>query len=531
MLPTAIVREMEKATPKINPILGKGIAVTHMQYVENYIDSIFRSVAAGFPEGLRYLGCRRCDPITEYQVATRPKSNRRTFDLSQSNIYMMEYIFQLRDEEPIKRYMYLPYVTQGGIMYLSGSRYTISPVLADRVFSIGMDFVFVRLSKAKLTFYRQSWRYVANNRTENVQVVWGKIHNNARTGPAKYKIKADCAVVHYLLCKYGFAEMFKRFTGVEPIVGGEELDTTCPPENWVVCRSSQFRPKGLRSVYTPSDIRVAVMKEHYTPDVQNLLAGFFYVVDHFPERVFPEYVNDVRLWQVLLGHLIYSSDINEGKLYNDVAIHIVSLDTYIDAVVAAQLKEINMECGDIYDLLFQIVKRFNAWLLTSDDRVNTMYDKELSVLPFVCSDIVRMINLFYFKLIEYKKKELTSKDLTNIMDKFLRMRIVHNLKKLHGEVSTCSTSGDNMGFKITNLLVPQTKSTKSTTASQQSLYDPALRLHASIAEVGGYASMPKSSPDGRSRLNLCLNISPTGLVLRNPKTIKLLDSVQDKIRR
>lgn len=337
--------------------------------------------------------------------------------------------------------------------------------------------------------------------------------------------------MHYLLCKYGFAEMFKRFTGVEPIVGGEELDTACPPENWVVCRSSQFRPKGLRSIYTPSDIRVAVMKEHYTPDVQNLLAGFFYVVDHFPERVFPEYVNDVRLWQVLLGHLIYSSDINEGKLYNDVAIHIVSLDTYIDAVVAAQLKEINMECSDIYDLLFQIVKRFNAWLLTSDDRVNTMYDKELSVLPFVCSDIVRMINLFYFKLIEYKKKELTSKDLTNIMDKFLRMRIVHNLKKLHGEVSTCSTSGDNMGFKITNLLVPQTKSTKSTTASQQSLYDPALRLHASIAEVGGYASMPKSSPDGRSRLNLCLNISPTGLVLRNPKTIKLLDSVQDKIRR
>lgn len=117
------------------------------------------------------------------------------------------------------------------------------------------------------------------------------------------------------------------------------------------------------------------------------------------------------------------------------------------------------------------------------------------------------------------------------MDQFLRMRLVHNLKKQHGEVSTCSTSGDNMALKITNLLVPQTKSTKATTSTQTSIDDPATRLHASICEVGGYASMPKSSPDGRSRLNLCLNIDPKGRVVRNPKFKDLIDSVQGKIRR
>ncbi len=523
---------MDQATPKINPILGNGLAVTHMRHVEGYIDSVIRSVASGFPPWLKYLGCRRCDPVSEYAIATRPKSNRRTFDVARSDIYLMEYTFRLRDEEPIKRYMYLPYVSQAGIIYLAGSRYTISPVLADRVISVGMDYVFVRLLKAKLTFNRKSYQYNAGNRTENVQVIWSKIHNNRARGPAKYKITADCLLVHYLLCKYGFNGVFKHFLGYEPIVGGPEVGKEYDNNpQWVVCRSSNMKPRKLRApMYRPSTINVAIPRDRYDINTQNMLAGFFYVVDHFPDRVLPEYVNDVRLWQVLLGHLIWSSDVSEGKLYSDVSEHIASLDVYIDNVTAVLLKDIGMACSNVYELFWRIIQKFNDWLMTSDDRVNTMYDKELSILPFVCMDFVSSINQLYFKLIG-SKKELTNKDLISLMDQFLRMRLVHNLKKQHGEVSTCSTSGDNMALKITNLLVPQTKSTKSTTATQASIDDPATRLHASLAEVGGYASMPKSSPDGRSRLNLCLTIDPKGLVVRNPKHKQLIDSVQEKIRR
>jgi len=56
-------------------------------------------------------------------------------------------------------------------------------------------------------------------------------------------------------------------------------------------------------------------------------------------------------------------------------------------------------------------------------------------------------------------------------------------------------------------------------------------LHASIAEVGGYRSMPKASPDGRSRLNLRVQIGPTGLIMRSKTHERLLDDVQQMIRR
>ena len=114
MLPTAAQKVMDDHQPKINPILGKGLAVEHMRHIEAYVDAVFQSVATGFPPGLRYLGWRRCDPIKEFNEATRPKSNRRTYDVASSYLYMVEYRFQYLDEPEISRYMYLPFVGAAG---------------------------------------------------------------------------------------------------------------------------------------------------------------------------------------------------------------------------------------------------------------------------------------------------------------------------------------------------------------------------------------------------------------------------------
>ena len=164
-----------------------------------------------------------------------------------------------------------------------------------------------------------------------------------------------------------------------------------------------------------------------------------------------------------------------------------------------------------------------------------MYDKELSVLPFVSNDYINRINHFYFRLIgmlskDPHKRPLTSKDIKELMDQYLSIGLVHQLKKSHGEVSNVSTSGDNKAFRITNVVVPQTKTSKGQ-ATQSNIMDPALRLHVSLAEVGGFASMPKAQPDGRSRLNPFVNVTKSGLIKRNPKRIELLDRVQDMIRR
>lgn len=534
MLPKSVLKALDSSVPKLNADICKGLATKHMPMVEEYIDSVFKSVAAGFPSGFKYLGCRRCDPIQEYAEISRNRNSKCTFDVARSDLYLMEYKFSYNDEPPISRYIYLPFVGTAGTIYLSGSRYVIAPVLADQVISVGLNSIFVRLLKAKLTFNRTSHHYRANGQTENIQVAWSKIYNKKATAiPIKATTSAKSTLVHYLLCKYGFSRMFEEYTNCKPIVGSVEIDTDrYPTTEWVICESSQLGPAKLKSQYVPSDIKVAIRKEQYTDDIKNLIAGFFYIVDHFPQHVRPEYVDDNRLWMVLLGHIIWSGNVSPGKLYSDVHDHISSLDEYMDNVYSKKLKAIGYESKDIYHLFYRIISTFNEWLLTADDRVSTMYEKELSILPFICYELVSSINNLYFNLNAAKKKEFSNKKMLTLMNMNLRQGVFFRLTKDHGGVTTTGTSGDNMALKITNLLVPQSSSSKTTSQKGRTvLSDPTLRLHASIAEVGGAWALPKSAPDGRSRVNPTLQTTETGLVIRDPMYIDMLNSIQEKIRR
>lgn len=535
MFPSGMRALIDAATPKVNPALGNGLAVSHMRHVEEYVDSIFRSAAQGFPPGMEYLGCRRCTPDEEYQIVTKKKISRCVFDVARSDVYLMEYKFRYQGELLPSRYMYLPFVSDAGVIYVSGSRFVISPILSDRVISIGISNVFVRLLKAKLTFNRVAHHYMANGQRESIQVAWGNIYNEkANPNAPKPTVKAHCALAHYLFCKYGFSETFRRFGGFTPTAGYEEINPdTYPDSDWVICYSNQIKPKGFGKFhYEPSTLRLAIPKTHYTPMVKNLIAGFFYCVDHFPTLVKAEHLDYTELWQYLLGHIIWSGNISRGKLISDVQDHIASLDEYVDNIVKSKLKDIGFQCQDIYALFGLIIEKFNDWLLSSDDRVNTSYDKELNILYYVCYDISSAIFNLYFKLKAAQKKELNAKKIAKIMSLILKQGLIFKITREHGEVTTTSTSGDNKILKTTTLLVPQSSSSRNRSKKDRmAINDPSKRVHASIAEVNAFSATPKSDPSSRSRLSPYLHITESGLIVRNPKFTELIDRTQQLFKR
>ncbi len=545
MFTPSITKAISQATPKINPDIANGLVVQHLNYVETYIDALFRSAASGFPPGLIYHGCRRCTPMQEYNEAVKKKGNKAVFDVAKSDVYMMEYTFTYKDEvlpngsKYIKKYMYLPYVTDAGAIHLGGSRFIISPVLADKVISVGLNTIFVRLLKAKLNFNRTPYSYNVFSseelKRESVQICYSEIYNK-KNNTSRSALKAEATMLHYLLCKYGFTTTFKRFANCNAVVGTTKTITPdiYPDDNWVLCKSTEIKPKGYpRKFYSPSNIVVAIPRNEYTTIVKNYIASFFYITDHFPDRVIPEYIDNTRLWMTLLGLLIWSDTISEGKLYSDISDHISSLDEYLDLLVKDKLKEIGHSCENLYELFALVMNNFDKWVLTSEDRVNTMYDKELSVLYYVCYDYIESIFRAYFKLKAASKKEgLNIKQIDKILSTHITPGIVYRLTREHGEITTTTTPCDNKFFKITCLLVPQSSGGRAKKKKDRvAISDPAKRLHASVAEVGAVAAIPKSEASGRSRISPFLSISPTGLVLRNERFRKLLDDIQEKIRR
>lgn len=530
---------IDSDTPPLNPDLANGIAVKHMTQTEEYVDSVFRSAARGLPEGMTYEGCRRCTPEEEFNEVTkkRHRGNKRTFDIAPSQLYMMQYFLSFQGKPLPPRYLLLPYAKDAGMITIGGSSFVVSAVATDRVISKGVSSIFVRLLRDRLTFERAPHQFRADNKREIVQVAYSMIyHKTAKMKKIRPQINANCTLVHYLFCKYGFTETFERFANCRPVVGTTDITPEKYPESdWVICSSTQVKPKGCgRTHWEPSYIRVAVKRDEYNNMVRSMLAGFFYVVDHFPQRVMVDYVDNPRMWKIILGLILFSSSIGEGKLHDDINDHIQSLDEYVDPYIIAKMKELpdlKKEITDIYQLFAVVIENFNDWLLEGSDKINSVYGKEYSVLYYLLFEITYAIFLLHFRLKAAAKKGLNEKEVNSALNRTLKTGLIYSITRLHGEISTVSNSGDNKAFKITSLLVPQSGSNKSARKDRTSMNDPSKHLHVSVAEICGYSYLPKSAPDGRSRLNLHSMTDSKSVVVRNPKFVKLLDDIQEKIRR
>lgn len=548
--PSSLNKHISNASPKLNPLICEGIAYEHLKYGEDYIDKVMRSFAATAPKGLEYVDQRRCTPLEEYDQLTKV-SSRRTYDVARHDLYLMRYDFKYESKD-ITRYIFLPTAHRGGFIWLKGSRYGITPILADRVLSIDLDFVFIRLLMAKITVRREAKTYIANDEIEEVSVAWSKIHNSGPKDSKPSVRKPKHLLVHYLFCKYGFEETFRRFTrenayqeGPVPIVGDDSdiTEENYPPSKWVICRSRQKAPPAMAKFhYEPSFIRLAFKKSEYTPKVKNFVAAFFYIVDLFPRRMQPKWVTDTNQWRVLLGNLIWPESQNYGRLLLDINEHLNSLDGYLDALNKAKLSLIDLTSQDIYELFGFAVNNINQWLLGPRDRINTMWNKELQVLYYVFMQITESICNLGFKLQSAQNKTqdrkganskaLDLKKITSLMNTHLKKWAIFGMTWGHGEVSSQNSSSDNLALKITCQLVPQSKSTaRAGRSNHNNANDPALLLHESIAEIGGYANLPKAEPTGRRRINQTVQVSPTGLVLRNPHYKELFTQVGQKLQR
>jgi hypothetical protein len=532
-----LVTALAKDVPLLNKDIANGLACSHLSYSESYLDQVFSSASKGFPNGLAYSHCQRCTPLEEFAFISKKKGTKRTVDIAKSNIYLMKYYFTYHGELMEPRYIFLPYVDDAGFIHLGGARFNISPILSDRVISIGVSDIFVRLLRDRLTFKRTPHSFMMDGKREIVQVSHSEIyHTSNRVNKIRPTVKADSTLMHYLLCKYGFTDTFMKFGKCNPIVGGAEINNNVYPEDeWVICSSIQIKPKGFgRLFYEPSHIRLAFRRSEMTPIVKNMVAGFFYIVDHFPTRIKPshEYLDSNRLWMILLGHIIFSGSIHEGKLYDDINDHISSLDEYLDNLIIYKLKDINVPVNDIYELFATVIEHFNDWLLGAADDIASMYNKELSIVYYVLYQITSAIFRLYFKLKAASKKTLSIKEINSNMNATLKTGLIFSITRMHGEVSTTTSSGDNKALKITSLLVGQESSNKLNARKKRTVInDLSKRLHVSVAEVGNSHAITKSDPSGRSKLNSCLQIGADGVVIRNPKFVGLLDDIQKTIQR
>lgn len=535
-----------KRSPKFNEDVVKGLAVIDVPAAQAYVDNIINCGAPQYPEGFEFIESERCNPLEEYNIITKSRNGPvRVFDLARSDVYLVKYKFRFQGKDLSPGYLYLPFVRQAGMLYVTGKQFAVSAVMGDVAFSVSEQDVFIRMPRAPVTFNRSMAYLVIDGVRTSEYVVWSSLHNR---GGKKSKNRSNTiflgrvqsTLAHYLFCKYGFYETFEKYTTAKPLVMREaDYDERLyPKDEWVVCSSAKNKPLGLRGrrMYheIATDLIVLVQREHFNPLVKGLVAGFFYVIDHFPDQVEdPSWIADPEQWKLFMGYIQWGDEPSRGKLVEDVDTHLKSLDGYVDHEVKKTLMEVGVFADDLYDLMVHILIHMQDMLERNAARVACLYDKRLEVLRYLLRNINNSIFEFLFKITSNSKKVLAAKDYEDLLRTYFKPRLIHGITtgSEHPEVSSVSNPSDNHFFKVTSVIVQQSDMHGRGKSQETKPIGPTMFLDSSYAEVTGFSVLPKSNPIGNSRLNPCVLLGPHHTVKRKEKFIELLDQVQALIQR
>lgn len=527
---------IQKDCPKFNRQITRGLACAQLKHVEHYIERVMRSAERGFPEGLVFARGDRVSPQEEFNVLTakrsQKKGSKQIYEFSQSDVYLYKWLFEFQGQLLKPVYTYLPYVRDGGIITITGNKYSISPVMADKAISVGEDDIFIPLNLDKLTFKRTYHHFMSDGKRVSNPVIWCDIYhrrNKAVRLGGRRVMKSLSTIGHYLFAKFGLREAFLKYANAEVHCGYADTinSDNYPAHEWNICMSTQSTPPDIRNKNHPTtEMRLAIRHADYTDFAASLIATFFYVVDRYPLRMTPDYIYDHRLWRSVLGHIIFMSEESEGRILNRVDNHIESLDEYMDGMAIEWLAEDNIHVETLYDLIAHVIDTFSTRVANRGTDIASMYNKNLVVLRYVLFDLITAIFKMMFALRAAAKKGLTKADVEKKIREHLRMFLINKITHKHGEVSSVSSPTDIMSFKITTNLRLQTNITNSLSANKVVSVGAADLLHVSIAEIGQFVNLPKGEPTGRQRLNHMQKLGPNWSTIQDPEKMDVTVKTQ-----
>lgn len=539
-MPFDIWDEVRDTIPKFNPIVANGFSRAHFEDAEKYIDQVFRITSEVFPEGLVYKGYQRCTPDEEVKEIVRMNKGGRTIELARSSVYMLKYFFEFKGQELNPKYLWLPYVQQAGQLYMRGTLNTITPILADEGLSVSGKTIFIGFLTSKVIFERLPVSFYRNNKMFSTYCIYGKIHKQDVKKIPHYKsvedkgMKMEHATVLYLFGKYGFFGTIERYLGIEIHASVEPFDESVfPSHEWYICESMGVQPKtNKQPQWIPSRLKIAVRQKDWSPALEGILAGLFYVADHFPKRVLPQYLDSTDMWRVVLAYAIFRAKFGEGKLLEEADKHFASVDNYLDDVLKLSLSRRDIFLENIYDLFMYLVENLVHIVIHAD--VGTMYGKTVTVLRYVLANIIEGINKFKFAMLGTKKRDLQAKDIARELGKALQVDAFFKTKNQnspHSEITAIQAAGDNIMFNYTAKVIQQEDATRrGKKKNSGTVNKPDKLYHVSINEIGSVAYNPKFDLTGRSVLNPYQIIGREGVTRPNPEFKQLLGGIRKLTR-
>ena len=523
-----------EVTPKFNRTIVEGLCYHRLNNALRYIDNFIKySCNSKTNTHLQYLGYKEVTTKEEIKLIFN-KTGKVVYDIAENDIYLVKFMFKYGDEEAVREhYFYLPYLSKGNTIHLSGNEFLIMPILSDKVVSIGDRIIFINILTAKYSFTRSYFSVIIDGVYNRVAVVNTELYKN-QVKKLEDTTKANTTVIHYLLANYGYSKTMKLLLGFvpKPVYDYDRKDK-------VVFKTTGNVPHGYmgnKALYNPTNIKFLVDKNKYSEEVLYCLGNMYYIIDNFPESISIDELDNPHVWRRLLAEIIHSGNHGLAYLSEKINAHFNDLNSNFDTITVNKLSDINIESTTLMELLAVIFKNFNNWIMNAEARSlyhNKTYEVESFALSHLTSRITRIVLDINKEELRVNGAILEPKIVDKIFKKYIKPKSIFGIKKERQYVSSLEYSGDHLYFKNTSMVVQQEPdfidiNNPDVNTSERK------KIVASMATVGSVLGLSKKNPTPLIRANPYVNVDYiTGTILPHPlynniieETDKLLANIE-----
>lgn len=543
---------MKKTAPRMNKDVTDGAAKKILEIIPEYFDDIIRSSIKSLNPSvdLKYLGYRRLTPKEEFNLTLMNSNNKSNYDLAESYIYMVEFIFEYQGQK-ISRPLYLPYCERGNIIRISNTQYHITPVLSDMVISPSFDRVFVRLLKDKLTFLAESKNFILNNEKVPGIVVHTNIVKTNAMNIVDNIGKPLTSISLYILGKYGFKESMNKFVGTDKwLITKDNVDHLRDEYN--VFESTKVKPRSLKlTAYVGHDVKICIHKSVKLNNfIENFIFGIIYTMDILPSQsddmvnvvnnssregaTVVEHEEEILFWRILLGRIIYKNSFSIDRIFIDMSEHFDNLNGYIDSQIKNKLKENGMIIDDFFELLGLILSNYNLWLINSKEYNSDIKNRYIDILYYIMCDMIIGFNKVIISINKRvsKKANMRIEEITKVLTNELSTRKIFNIAKSQSP-SLClmvvDSSSDLIYPKITAVFEDQSRGSGPKRNNTAQFPEHTKTLRGNQLVIGSLLNLTKSAPSPVFRINPFLNYNIyNGIINIDPdiqKSVEVLDKL------
>jgi len=539
----SIERSICRATTraKVSPAAaGELTKVLEPQYLLNYITRRCQAIFNNTNYGLEFVKVERC--TAQETINFLLSKSDKEYDISKSSMYLARFTFKA-GKSMLTAYTNLPYIVDEIFIYISGTPYTVVPVLSDKCISPGIRSVFVRYLKNKMNIANIKYNILRDKIIKDVVIP----HTEPLTGK-RLTQAPKVPILWYLISRYGVTETLRQIHDCEVLIlDDKRVQSYRDNPKYTVystvygdhptIRSVSTNQKGQRvrtlrdtrlSQYTqrykfvnggfkdraPTRIHFAVKNKDATTLMDQTMASLFYILDIMPDIKPKDILNRSVIEHILTVTLFKEPGKNDiSSMRKKLIDKLATLDGHVDKYMQETLKS---EFGDtlkedfssdgFYKIMKVIFIRHKVWSESSRHIIANVTDKRFEILDYLTVPLFTKLNKMNFTLTQATANKGVKPDvfaLSKALTKYLTLSIMYAIRMNTPSCTRITYAGDNKYFKYTSTLHLQVNATSATgnksskkKGSQKSFMDPCTLIHESHPFAGTSVGVAKSRDTG-----------------------------------